>query len=217
MPSVSLPFSSGPMAHYSSQSGQALPTAEPGLELRCLDDSVQKLLAAGLSSVTMRSYQSGCSHFVSLCNDMNLAPFPLCKSTLCHFVAFLVNQHLTLGTIWLCLSALHLHQIAEGGSDPSMEDMAQLHYVLQGTALIARGISRPLCLPITLDILVRLFHVWKDLPDWYKASLLWAAATLGFFGSYGWGSLQWCIIVTSFPLLLRMSGWTVMLTPPSWP
>ena len=113
---------------------------------------------------------------------MNLPPFPLCESTLCCFVAFLVNQHLSLGTIWLYLSALHLHQVAGGGSDPSMVDMAQLHYVLRGTARSARGISRPLRLPITLDNLVRLFHIWKALPDQYKASLLWAAATLGFFG-----------------------------------
>ena len=113
---------------------------------------------------------------------MNLSPFPLCENTLCRFVAFLVNQHLTLGTIRLYLSALRLHQIAGGGSDPSMANMAWLHYVLQGTARIARGIPRPLRLPITLDILVRLFHVWKALPDRYEASLLWAAATLGFFG-----------------------------------
>ena len=63
-----------------------------------------------------------------------------------------------------------------------MADMARLHYVLQGSARTARRISRPLHLPITLDILVRLFHVWKALLDRYKASMLWAAATLGFFG-----------------------------------
>ena len=130
----------------------------------------------------MRSYRSGCSRFVSSCNNMKLSPFPLCESTLCCFVAFLVNQHLTLGTIWHYLSALRLHQIAGGGCDPSMADMPRLHDVLRGTARTARGTTHPLRLPITIDTLVRLFHVWKAVPNRYLASLLWAAATLGFFG-----------------------------------
>ena len=113
---------------------------------------------------------------------MNLALFPLQETTLCRFVAFLVNQHLTLGTIRLYLSALRLHHIAGGGSDPSMAEFPWLHYVLQGTARTARGIPRPLHLPITLDILIRLFQVWNELPNRYKGSTLWTAATLGFFG-----------------------------------
>ena len=64
---VSLPLPSGPAAHDSSQSSRALPTADPKLELGRLDDSVQELLVAGLSSATMRSYRSGSSHFVLFC------------------------------------------------------------------------------------------------------------------------------------------------------
>ena len=45
-----------------------------------------------------------------------------------------------------------------------------------------RSNARPLRLPITMDVLVRLFHRWGSLPDQYEANLLWAAATLGFFG-----------------------------------
>ena len=63
-----------------------------------------------------------------------------------------------------------------------MVDMAQLHYVLRGISRSTRGNARPLRLPITTDILVRLFHAWKAFPDQYEANLLWAAATLGFFG-----------------------------------
>ena len=85
---------------------------------------------------------------------MELSPFPLCESTLCRFVAFLVNEHLTLGTIRLYLSALRLHQIEGGGSDPSMADMPRLHYVLRGAARTARGTPHPLRLPITIDVLI---------------------------------------------------------------
>ena len=132
----------------------------------------------------MRSYQSGVTRFVSFCRDINLSPFPLCESTLCHFVAFLVSQRLTLGTIHIYLSALRFSQIAggRGGHAPSMADMARLHYVLRGISRVARRNSHPLRLPITGDILVRLFQVWAALPDQYEASLLWAAAALGFFG-----------------------------------
>ena len=153
------------------------------------------------------------------CSDRNLSPFAFCEDTLCHFVAFIVNQHLTLGTIQLYLSALCLHQIAGGGSNPSTADMARLHYVLQGTARIAQGISRPLRLPIMLDILVRLFHAWKALPDRYEDSLLWAAATLGFFG-FLWvpSGGEFTVVPDSdqIPLTPGMSRWTVMLIPPSW-
>ena len=130
----------------------------------------------------MRSYQSGVTCFVSFCRDINFSPFPLCESTLCRFVAFLVSQCLTLGTIRIYLSALRFSQITGGGHDPSMADMARLHYVLRGISRVARGNSRPLCLPITGDILIRLFWVWAALLDRYEASLLWAAAALGFFG-----------------------------------
>ena len=95
-----------------------------------MDESVQRLLAAGLSLATVNFYRSSFSRFMSFCGQVNLSPFPLTESTLCRFVAFLVNQHLSLGTIRLYLSALCFHQIAGGEIDPSMSDMAQLHYVI---------------------------------------------------------------------------------------
>ena len=155
------------MAHYPSQSNRAVPTADPGLELRHLDDSVQKLFASGLSSTTIRSYRLGCSRFALFCNDMELSPFPPCESTLCRFVAFLVNEHLTLETIRLYLSMLRLHQIEGGGSDHSMADMPPLHYVLRGAARTARGTPHLLRLPITIDVLVKVFHIWKEMPNRY--------------------------------------------------
>ena len=44
------------------------------------------------------------------------------------------------------------------------------------------GTPHPLRLPITIHVLFRLFYIWEALPNHYRASLLWAAATLGFFG-----------------------------------
>ena len=58
-----------------------------------------------------------------------------------------------------------------------MADTPRLNYVSRGTARTVRGAPDALHLPITIDILVRLFHVWKAPPNHYWASLLWAAAT----------------------------------------
>ena len=77
---------------------------------------------------------------------------------------------------------LCLHQFEGGGSNPSMADTPRLNYVSRGTARTVRGAPDALHLPITIDILVRLFQVWKAPPNRYQASLLWAAATLGSFG-----------------------------------
>ena len=102
--------------------------------------------------------------------------------TPCHFVAHLYNQHLSTSSIRLYLSALRFHQIAQGGSDPSLSTMPLLHYVIRGVARGQPMCNRPPRLPITLDILLRLFWFWSTSPARYEAIMLWAACTLGFFG-----------------------------------
>ena len=130
----------------------------------------------------MKSYRSGLSRFLSFCRCANLTPFPLEENTVCRFIAFLVKEQLTLGTVRLYLSAIRFHQISSGGRDPALSDMARLHYVLRGISRSGRDSTRPLRFPITINILSKLFHRWQSLPDRYEAILLWAAASLGFFG-----------------------------------
>lgn len=129
---------------------------------------------------------------VPFCTHFAFSPFPLTKSTLCQFMAFLVSQNLSLRSICLYMSVLCFQQIANSGSDPALSDTAQLHDVLRGISRLAHGSAHLHRLTITIDILVRFFHVWKTASDQYEANLLWAAATLDFFsGLSGPGNLCW--------------------------
>ena len=130
----------------------------------------------------MTAYCSGPSRFLSFCQQMHLSPFPLSESTLCRFVAHLFSQHLSASSIRLYLSALRFYQIVHGGSDSSLPMMPQLHYVLWGISRGQPRCNRPPCLPITINILRRLFKVWSISPARYEAVMLWAACTLSFFG-----------------------------------
>ena len=62
-----------------------------------------------------------------------------------------------------------------------MGNMAQLEYVIRGVKRMAQVRTR-VRLPITLDVLKGLKRVWQKLPNQRDASMLWAAATLCFFG-----------------------------------
>ena len=103
------------------------------------------------------------------------------EQSLCRFVAHLFDDHLSLSSIRLYLSALRFFQIRQGGSDPSLDPHARLHYVLRGIARSQPRIARPSRLPVSFDILERLYRVWSSLPSQHEATMLWAACTLGFF------------------------------------
>ena len=62
-----------------------------------------------------------------------------------------------------------------------MGNMAQLEYVIRGVKRMAQVRTR-VRLPITLEVLKGLKRVWQKLPNQRDASMLWAAATLCFFG-----------------------------------
>ena len=129
----------------------------------------------------MTAYRSGLSRYLAFCQRGGLAPFPLTESTLCRFVAFLFDQHLSSSSIRLYLSALRFFQITQGGRDPSLSSFNRLHYVLRGVVRTQPGSSRPTRLPITVDVLEHLFRVWAATTPHHNTVMLWAACTLGFF------------------------------------
>ena len=115
------------------------------------------------------------------------------------------------------LSTLRYYQIIQGGSDPSLSAMPQLHYVLRDVARRQPRCNRPLCLPITIKILQRLFQVWFVALDHYEAVMLWAACTLGFLHSCARASSRVCLVETKHCCHLRMSRWIVTRAPRMWP
>ena len=80
------------------------------------------------------------------------------------------------------LSALHHFQICAGFPDPSLSLFPRLNYMLKGVHRAHRHPCRPPRLPITPDLLRRIYHTWSRMDIDYDRSMLWAAFCLGFFG-----------------------------------
>lgn len=129
----------------------------------------------------MRAYRSALSRFLAFCRQSGLTPFPLTQVNLCRFVAHLYNIQLASSSVRLYLSALRFFQINLSGVDPSLPDMARLHYTVRGLSRLQLAGDRPTRLPITLDILETLFRVWSVESPTYERVMLWAACSLGFF------------------------------------
>ncbi len=109
------------------------------------------------------------------------------------FVAFLYKENLAGGTVKSYLAAIRHSQISLGLGDPSMGRMIRLEYVVKGLKRKATQAARRVRLPITPTILGQLKRVWQKRRDRRDTSMLWAAATMCFFGfpqSRG-GSDEW--------------------------
>ena len=55
-----------------------------------------------------------------------------------------------------------------------------MKYVVMGLKRKTAGQATDTCLPITVQILHDLKHVWERTPGWFNASVLWAASCLCF-------------------------------------
>ena len=143
---------------------------------------VQELFAAGLAASSQRTYRSGERRYVTFCQAYNLVPFPATEPVLAAFVAMLYTQGLASGTVKSYLAAVRHAQIAIGQGDPQIGAMPQLEYVLKGLKRRTSGRQQRTRLPITPAILRQLKEVWSRMPDRHNAAMLWAAATLCFFG-----------------------------------
>ncbi len=108
-------------------------------------------------------------------------PFPVMESMLAHFVAWLYSSNLASSTIKNYLAAVRHTQISLGMGDPHMGMMPQLEYVLKGMKRKTPSTPRTQ-LPITPGILRQLKQVWQQGPETREAAMLWAAATMCFFG-----------------------------------
>ena len=145
-----------------------------------LDQVVQGLLGNGVAASTATAYVSGWRRFLAFCQQFNLAPLPLCESTLCRFVAFLAEESLCFGTVTSYLSACRFYQILAGFPDPSLSDFPQLTYVLKGVRRMVPAPKRHR-LPVTPDLLHAILAVWSGSTLDFNRVMLWAAFCLGFF------------------------------------
>ena len=96
-------------------------------------------------------------------------------------MAFLYKEGLKAGTMKSYLAATRYTQISLGLGNPHMEDMSRLEYVIRGVKKLTGSPTRTR-LPITLALLVQLQETWQASQSTKDASMLWAAATMCFFG-----------------------------------
>ena len=104
------------------------------------------------------------------------------ENTLSSFVVFLYTEKLAWGTIKSYLAAIRHTQISLGLGDPKMGGMTRLEYVVKGCKRKATNSSRRTRLAITPAILGRLRVEWQKRSDKRDSVMLWAAATMCFFG-----------------------------------
>lgn len=99
---------------------------------------------------------------------------------LCRFVATMAEK-VGWGTIRSYLSAVRFVQISTGHPDPTLSSFPRLTYVMRGIRKTSPGHSRPKRLPITPEILRKVYTIWADPPVTADKRMLWAACCLGFF------------------------------------
>ncbi len=144
----------------------------------------------GLAESTQRAYNSAKRRYIHFCHDHNLAPIPSSEQQLCQYVSYLALANLSHNTIKCYLSAVrHLH-IAEQAPDPEISKMPRLEQVLRVIKYTQakrkeKGKAR---LPISIDILSRLRESWQARAT-QDSAMLWAAASLCFFGFFRSGEL----------------------------
>ena len=112
------------------------------------------------------------------------------------FVSKLANEQLRHTTIKCYLSGVrHLH-VAEGFGDPGISKMPRLEQVLKGIKSVqAKTTPRPeyMRMPITPELLKKMRQSWlkQELQEGnpWDSKMLWAAATLCFFGFFRSGEI----------------------------
>ena len=141
-----------------------------------------QLFSAGIAPSTRKNYQTGTRRFTTFCEQFSVSPpFPVSERSLMAFVAFLHWEGLSGSTVKNYLAAVRHSQISLGWGDPNIGGMPRLDYVVKGLKRLASTNQRPR-LPITPEILQHLKVVWETLPNQRDAAMLWAAATMCFFG-----------------------------------
>ena len=117
-------------------------------------------------------------------------PFPVSERTLCHFAAFLADNGKAHQTIVTYLSALRNAQISMGLPDPRDQSshpvLKRIHAGIQRTLAAGSAHPRRVRLPVTVPML-RAIRSTLDTASDPERELIWAVASLAFFGFFRLG------------------------------
>ena len=160
-------------------SGTTSPTAGPSQPARL----VHQYIKCSLVPSTQHTYATAQRRYTK-CLLSGTNPFPVSEHFLCGYSAYLASENLKASSIKGYLSACRQLQITLGLGDPFEKPLPLLEYVLKGiksdqAKKMPAGRSR---LPITPDILQRIWKVWNRDPGNPDLIMLWAACTTCFTG-----------------------------------
>ena len=145
------------MLSYSRYGGFASGT-QTRLVVSGLDRLADSLVGRGVADSTLRSYAAGRRRYLDFCAQFNLQPLLLREVILLRFVAHLASLDLSHQTVRLYLSAIRYMQIVSGMSDPVLASYARLNYALRGLRRVGGDGRRRARLPITPDILMKIYR-----------------------------------------------------------
>ena len=136
----------------------------------------------------MKAYNSAHRRFHAFCTHFRISnPFPVSESLLCYFAALLAQDGLAPTSIKVYLSAVRYMQVVMGLPEPrALFSLPRLKLVLNGIARTRASSQQTRAkprLPITTDVLWRIFGVLAARPHSYMRSLLWAACSMCFLAS----------------------------------
>ena len=165
-----------------------------GLDLSQLDPTVQFFCEKGIAESTHKTYQSALRRFASFCSLYSIVtPFPVSEPLLCYYASYLATQPLTPQTIKTYLSAIRYMQVILGLPEPrEFSSLPRLRLVQTGIQRThsQRASSPPrIRLPVTPAILARIRDLWSTKSSDPDIIMLWAAASLCFFGVFRSGEL----------------------------
>ena len=154
------------------------------MDLAPIQEAVQYYFTNGLAPSTQRCYSAGQQRYIQFCTQADVIPIPTSENTLSFFAAYLARSGLAYSTIKVYFSSignLHLscsqHIAYQTALTPRLEQ-------------ILRGIKREqaftrserIRLPITIDIMHKIYDVLSKTPTKYQEIMLWAACCTAFFG-----------------------------------
>ena len=154
--------------------------------------SVQHYFKHGLAQSTQKSYAVATRRFHAFCVKFNVCtPFPVSENLLCCFAAHLADEGLAPQTTKSYLAAVRNLQISLGLPDPrDQSSLPILKRVLAGIsrARLAHQLPPRVRLPITGSLLTRI-HTALHSSSHPEKILLWAIASVAFFGFFRLGEL----------------------------
>ena len=144
--------------------------------------------------MTRRTYKSALRKFSEFCELYSImTPFPVSEAILCYYASHLSSQNLAPQTIKTYLAGIRHMQITLGLPEPKeYSSLPRLRLIQMGIKRVhshKTPIATKVRLPITPAILHQIHTRWSQRAKDPDIKMLWAAATMCFFGFFRSGEI----------------------------